>query len=84
MEKNIANIRRNIIKVGLTCKGKVHWGSSLSCVEIMYVLYGIVVRMIRMYECSEDDSLLMLGSNEGEVCVLKVPELKYGMKVIIE
>ena len=48
------------------------------------MLYGIVVRMIRMYECSEDDSLLMLGSNEGGVCVLKVPELKYGMKVIIE
>ena len=48
------------------------------------MLYGIVVRMIRMYECSEDDSLLMISNNESEVCVLKVPELKYGMKVIIE
>lgn len=48
-----------------------------------YVLYGIGVGRIGICECSEDNSLL-LGSNEGEVGVLRVPELKYGMKVVIE
>ena len=49
-----------------------------------YVLYGVVVGFVSLSECSEDKSLLMLGSNEGEVCVLKVPELKYCMKLIVE
>lgn len=47
------------------------------------MLYGIVVGIMRRCKCSEDDSLLMLGSNEGEVCVLRIPELRYGMKVIL-
>lgn len=45
MEKSISNIRKNIIRVAFNCKGKVHWGSALSCVEIMYVLYGIVTNV---------------------------------------
>lgn len=48
------------------------------------MLYGVVVGFVSLSECSEDKSLLMLGSNEGEVCVLKVPELKYCMNVIVE
>ena len=42
MKEEVLNIRKNIIKTAFNCNGKVHWGSVLSCVEIMYVLYGIV------------------------------------------
>lgn len=42
VKNSIENIRKNIIKVAFNCKGKVHWGSVLSCVEIMYVLYGLL------------------------------------------
>lgn len=40
LEKMSKDIRKEIISVGDYCKGKIHWGSSLSCVEIMNLLYA--------------------------------------------
>lgn len=47
MKDRINNIRKNMIKVAFNCKGKIHWGSSLSCVEIMYALYGVVTNVAK-------------------------------------
>lgn len=69
MEKNIANIRRNIIKVGLTCKGKVHWGSSLSCVEIMYVLYGIVTNVSNNEISDSERDQIIVSKGQGALAM---------------
>ena len=45
MKEEVLNIRKNIIKTAFNCNGKVHWGSVLSCVEILYVLYSSVTNV---------------------------------------
>lgn len=42
MEQQSKEIRRNIISISDYCAGKVHWGSALSCVEIINAIYHIL------------------------------------------
>ena len=59
----VDNIRRNMIKIGRNCDGKVHWGRSLSCVEILYAIYGIVsnIRNKTLMENERDQVIVSKG-----------------------
>lgn len=53
------HIRQNIIRTADYCKGKVHWGSSLSCVEILNVLYGLVLNLSEKNTYQDRDKIIV-------------------------
>ena len=69
MNNNTLNIRRNMVKVALHCNGKVHWGSSLSCVEILYVLYSAVTNVADITIPDSEKDEIIVSKGQGALAV---------------
>lgn len=69
INRAVKNIRRNIIRVAENCSGKVHWGSSLSCVEILYTIYGITSNIAQKNVDENDEDVIIISKGQAALAM---------------
>lgn len=71
-EEDSAKIRQLIISTADYCKGKIHWGGSLSCVEILNYLYTMLINNIEIKDIKNINDQIIVSKGHAALALYSV------------